>query len=155
MAEIGRRLARRRVNMEITPAAMAERAGVSKRTVERIEAGESTQMATIVRILRVLGLLDNLDRMIPEPGPSPIALLKLKGKERVHCNVFQRLVPMPNRPTESTSINWLHLRRMSWQTSACSKCDRCAIRAPMTQRSHFKYALRAGKRRCPCAATAG
>ena len=66
----------------MTQAALAEQAGVSKRTVERVEAGATTQTSTLIRILRVLGLLDRLDGMLPETGPRPMDLLKLDGKER-------------------------------------------------------------------------
>ena len=50
--------------------------------MERIEAGESTQLSSLIRVLRVLGLLTSLDRLIPAGGPSPMDLLKLKGKMR-------------------------------------------------------------------------
>ena len=63
-------------------AQLAEEAGVSKRTVERVEAGGSTQMVTIVRIFRVLNLLGELDRLVPQAGPRPLDLLKRKGKVR-------------------------------------------------------------------------
>lgn len=81
-ADIGQRLSRRRVEMELTQADLAEEAGVSKRTVERIEAGESVQTTTLIRILRVMGLLEALDAAIPAVGPRPMDLLKLRGKER-------------------------------------------------------------------------
>lgn len=79
---IGKRLARRRLELELTQAQLAEQAGVGKRTVERIESGGSTQTATLIRIFRILGLLDNFAAFIPEPGPRPLDLLKLRGKER-------------------------------------------------------------------------
>lgn len=79
---IGKRLARRRLELELTQAQLAEQAGVGKRTVERIEAGESAQTATLIRIFRILGLLENFASFIPESGPRPLDLLKLKGKER-------------------------------------------------------------------------
>ena len=82
LAEIGERVARRRLDFQLTQADVAEQAGVAKRTVERIEAGASAQMSSIIRILRVLDLLPGLDRMIPEAGPRPINLLKQKGKVR-------------------------------------------------------------------------
>ena len=90
LQELGQRLARRRVELNLTQAQLAEQAGVGKRTVERIEAGESTQLSTLIRIFRVLGLLDALDAMIPEPGPSPLDLLKLKGKERQRASSKKR-----------------------------------------------------------------
>lgn len=82
LAEIGERVARRRLDLQLTQAAVAEQAGVAKRTLERIEAGASAQMSSIIRIFRVLDLLPGLDRMIPEVGPRPMDLLKRKGKLR-------------------------------------------------------------------------
>ena len=83
LIEIGQRIARRRLELQYTQAEVAERAGVGKRTVERIEAGGSAQSLTLIRVFRVLDLLPGLDRLIPEAEVlSPMDLLKRKGKER-------------------------------------------------------------------------
>ncbi len=82
LIELGQRLARRRIDLGLTQAQTAKQAGVGKRTVERIEAGRDTQVATLIRLLRVLDLADELNRLAPEPGPRPMDLLKLKGKQR-------------------------------------------------------------------------
>ncbi len=82
LVEIGGRVARSRLDLQLTQADVAEQAGVAKRTVERIEAGASAQMSSMIRILRVLDLLSGLNRMIPEAGPRPMDLLKRKGKIR-------------------------------------------------------------------------
>jgi len=42
----------------------------------------SKVQCTKIRILRVLGLLDRLETLVPETGPRPMDLLKLKGKVR-------------------------------------------------------------------------
>ena len=82
LEELGRRLERRRIDLGLTQAKLSEQAGVSKRTVERMEAGAAAQTRNLIRILRVLDLLQGLDQLIPETGPRPMDLLKLKGKER-------------------------------------------------------------------------
>lgn len=82
LEELGRRLSRHRLDQSLTQAQLAEQAGVSKRTVERIEAGESAQMLTMVRILRVLGLVEKLDLLVPESLPRPMELVKMQGKTR-------------------------------------------------------------------------
>lgn len=82
LAEFGERLARRRIDLRLTQAELADQAGVSKRTVERAEAGASTQMVSVIRMFRVLDLLPGLDGLIPEAGSRPMDLLKLKGKAR-------------------------------------------------------------------------
>ena len=90
LAEIGERVARRRLDLQLTQADVADKAGVAKRTVERVEGGASAQMSSIIRILRVLDLLPGLDRMIPEAGPRPMNLLKQKGKVRQRASRRRR-----------------------------------------------------------------
>lgn len=82
LAELGGRLAQRRLELRLTQEMLAEQAGVSKRTVERIEAGATAQISTLIRLLRVLELLDRLETLAPEAGPRPMDLVKLKGKAR-------------------------------------------------------------------------
>ncbi len=82
LLEIGHRLSRRRVELALTQVDLAREAGVAKRTLERVEAGESTQTTNLIRILRSLNLLDAVTAAIPESGPRPMDLLQLKGKER-------------------------------------------------------------------------
>ena len=82
LAELGARIAGRRVELQLTQAAVAEQAGIAKRTLERMEAGQTSQLATLVRVLRVLDAASGLDNLIPESGPRPMDLLKQKGKVR-------------------------------------------------------------------------
>ena len=91
LTELGERIARCRLERQLTQAMLAEQAGVAKRTVERIEAGASAQMSSMIRVFRVLGLLPSLDRMIPAAGPRPMDLLKRKGKVRRRASAQDRL----------------------------------------------------------------
>ncbi len=63
LAVIGERMARRRLTRQMTQAELAEEAGVSKRTIDRIEAGASAQTVNLIRVLRVLDLLRGLDKL--------------------------------------------------------------------------------------------
>lgn len=80
--ELGERLERLRLERNLTQAALAEQAGVSKRTVERIEAGGPSQLVNLVRVCRALDLLDRFESLIPEPVMSPVAQLRLQGRQR-------------------------------------------------------------------------
>jgi putative transcriptional regulator len=82
LAELGKRLARHRLNRNLTQDQLAREAGVSKRTVVRLENGESSQLTNLLRILRALGLLGNLDGLVPAPLASPVEALKAKVRER-------------------------------------------------------------------------
>lgn len=86
LEELGKRLAARRVVMNLTQQVLAEEAGVAKRTVENIEAGRSCQLVTLVRVLRVLGLMENLQQLVPENRLTPIQLLKKTKGARVRAS---------------------------------------------------------------------
>lgn len=79
---LGERIERYRIEAGLTQAELAERAGIGKRTVERIEAGRGAEIITLIRMLRTLNALDGLERLLPELPPSPIEQLKLRGKQR-------------------------------------------------------------------------
>ena len=79
----GERLARLRLSRNLTQAQLAEQAGLGVRTVQRLELGAAaTQLSGFLRVCRVLGLVERLDALIPEVTASPIARLKLQGRER-------------------------------------------------------------------------
>ena len=99
LATLGRRLERHRIAAELTQAALAERAGVAKRTLERIEAGQGSEFVSLVRILRALDLFDGVDGLIPERPASPLAELKRQGRER-HRVRSRAARAAPHRPWE-------------------------------------------------------
>lgn len=80
IAELGARIAHRRIELGLSQAEMAKQAGVGKRTIERIEAGEDTQLTTLIRLLRILELTDRLDLLIPEAKATPMERLKQQKK---------------------------------------------------------------------------
>jgi transcriptional regulator with XRE-family HTH domain len=93
LAELGERLASLRIQRNLTQAELADQAGVSKRTVERLEAGAvASQLSSFIRVCRVLGLVESLDQCIPSPSESPMTLLKLAGKKRKRAS-GKRLAP--------------------------------------------------------------
>lgn len=100
LAELGARLARARLDRQLTQADLAEQAGVSKRTLERLEAGDSTQLLTLVRVLRVLGLLSALDGALPETQIRPLEMLKMKGQQRQRASRSRAQISEPGRDDE-------------------------------------------------------
>ncbi len=83
LQELGGRLTQTRIEHNLTQAALAEQAGVSKRTVERLESGEvATQLSGFLRVCRALGLLERFELLLPEPVASPMAQLKQAGRKR-------------------------------------------------------------------------
>jgi transcriptional regulator with XRE-family HTH domain len=79
LAELGARLSAARLSRDLTQAQLAHEAGVSKRTIERLEAGQSAHLTSFVRVLRTLGLLERLELLLPPAEPEPMDLLRRAG----------------------------------------------------------------------------
>ncbi len=81
VSELGRRLKSLRLNRNYSQQEIAELTGLSVTAVQSAEKGES-KMITYIKILRVLGSLQALDKFLPVVDISPLQLAKLEGKRR-------------------------------------------------------------------------
>jgi transcriptional regulator with XRE-family HTH domain len=89
---IGERLARLRLGQNLTQEQVAEEAGLGLRTVQRLELGASaTRLTSLLRVCRVLGLLEGFESLLPEEAVSPMELLKLKGRQRKRATGGRKL----------------------------------------------------------------
>ena len=93
VAFLGQRLAAIRLDQNLTQEALAVRAGVSRSTVRRLEAGESTQLTNLVRVLRALGILANLESVAPAPDVRPMRALEGSAGERRRASSPSRRGP--------------------------------------------------------------
>ena len=94
IGEIGRRLAAIRLGRNQTQVQLAAEAGVSLRTLTRLESGEvATQLSGFIRVCRALDLLGLIDALVPEPAPSPLAMVKLHGRSRKRASTAGQADP--------------------------------------------------------------
>ncbi len=83
LKRIGERFAGLRLARNLTQQQLAEQAGLGLRTVQRLELGAvATRLSGFIRVCRVLGLVEHLETLIPEPTLSPMAQLKAQGRKR-------------------------------------------------------------------------
>ncbi len=75
MGELGRRIEALRLRRDMTQADLAKEAGIGKRTLERLEAGQSVQLSSFIAVLRQLALLDELLAVVPDQSKSPVAMM--------------------------------------------------------------------------------
>ncbi len=82
LRELGARVGALRLERNLTQGELAAQAGVSKRTVERLESGAvAVQLSALLRVSRVLGLMERLDVWLPEVKPGPMQQLKAQAKD--------------------------------------------------------------------------
>lgn len=82
LAELGERVKRERLNQNLTQEELAERAGVGRIVLFRLESGRGSTLRSVLRILRALGKLAQIDAFLPEPGVSPLQLAEREGRRR-------------------------------------------------------------------------
>ena len=82
LEETGRKLERLRLSRNITQSDLAQDAGVSLRTLRRLESGEGATLDSFIRILAALKLQQNMDLLIPNPRIRPIERVRTGGRER-------------------------------------------------------------------------
>ena len=97
-AEMGRRFEKIRLGRNINQTQLAQEAGVSRRTITRLENGGNVSLDTVIRVLRALGLVDRLTDLLPDPGVRPIERVRFKGRERQRAR--------PKDPSPGAEWNW-------------------------------------------------
>jgi putative transcriptional regulator len=89
MRELGGRIARLRLDRNLTQQQLADEAGVSRHTLLRLEDGHGVTLSALVRVLRALELLDGLETLVPQPLPSPLEQLEREGGQRRRASGIQ------------------------------------------------------------------
>ena len=100
LKELGERLAHARLRRDTTQRALADAAGVSRHTVLRLEEGRADSMTSLIRVMRALDLLDDLDDAIPPARPSPMELARRTDKRR------RRASGLPPRQAPPAGWTW-------------------------------------------------
>jgi transcriptional regulator with XRE-family HTH domain len=76
--ELGLRIRQLRLFRNIDQRAAAEKAGISRASLQNLEAGRGSSVQTLLRILKALNYLEGIEMLAPQPTINPLALLKTK-----------------------------------------------------------------------------
>ena len=81
LQEVGRRIAFLRRSSQIKQEELAERAGISRYALSRLENGAGgIRLESFLSVLRSLNVLNRLSVVLPEPTLTPIQLVELGKK---------------------------------------------------------------------------
>lgn len=90
VSDLGQRVSQIRLSRDITQADLAKEAGVSEKSVKRLEAGDNVSLDTFLRVLKALRLANALINALPDPDVRPIERVKLRGRERQRASGLRR-----------------------------------------------------------------
>ncbi|MGA7878304.1 MAG: helix-turn-helix transcriptional regulator [Desulfoferrobacter sp.] len=88
-AALCKRLESIRLSRNITQAQLAEEAGVSPRTIGRLEKGQGVSVDTFIRIMIALGIQQSLEALLPDPTVRPIERVGISAGERKRARPTQ------------------------------------------------------------------
>lgn len=82
IAEIINRIKRYRIDYPMTQKELADKSGVSQRSIVYFESGNGIQFNNLVKILIALDLGKNLDLLIPDSTIRPSYFVAEEGRQR-------------------------------------------------------------------------
>lgn len=96
LKELGKRIKEHRIALNMTQMELAKKCNISISTETRIENGDDSKMSNYIRIMEALGILENLDVLIPEAKPDYKAIFEERpARKRVRTG---------NKQTKSTWV---------------------------------------------------
>ncbi len=90
-AALCQRLESIRLSRNMTQEQLAEAAGLSLRTIGRLEKGQGVSLDTFIRVLAALKIQHSLEALLPDPSVRPV--------ERVGIGTGQRKRARPGKPS--------------------------------------------------------
>ncbi|WP_339743522.1 helix-turn-helix transcriptional regulator [uncultured Maricaulis sp.] len=95
--DLGIRLEAYRISRGIKQADLAAKAGISRSTLMRLEAGTSGTIDSLVRVLQALDLTDRLSDLVPDAALSPLDPMSETGQRRLRVR---------DRKTDAAPWSW-------------------------------------------------
>jgi len=75
LGALGTRLKQYRIDCQLTQKELAERSGVSLRSLQHLEGGEDMQLGNFIKILLALDCSEKLELLLPDVSARPAAYL--------------------------------------------------------------------------------
>lgn len=79
--EIGQRLEQLRLEKNLDQTSLANELGITRKTYRALVNGQG-KVINLIKAMRVLGALEQLETLLPATPFSPLELLKMQGKQR-------------------------------------------------------------------------
>ena len=102
---IGQQIETIRLEKNLSQQAVADEAGISRMTYFKLTNG-SCNLVNLVAVLRALDELELLAQFFTERLPSPVELLKRKGKQRQRATGLRGKAGKSNEDSAHEALDW-------------------------------------------------
>jgi transcriptional regulator with XRE-family HTH domain len=85
LEELSKRFKELRLKKNMQQKELSGYSGVAIGTIRRFENGETVSTESLIKIMRGLGTLENLELLIPQEPISPMLMKKLQRKKRMRA----------------------------------------------------------------------
>ncbi len=82
VSEMSGRIKEYRISISMTQKELADKSGVSIRSISRFENGEDISLSSFYKILKALNLDDRLDMLVPDQSKRPSYYLNSERKRK-------------------------------------------------------------------------
>lgn len=105
IVDLGERLERNRLLQNIAQTDLAKKAGISTRTLRRLESGEGGTLDSFIRLLIALNIDSNLSMLIPDSTIRPMERVSQSKKERMRASGVRKSQTSNNAKSAATADN--------------------------------------------------
>ena len=91
---LGEQIKRLRVSQNRNQEFVAEKAGISEKSLRNLETGRGSTVETLIRTLKALNSLRGLELLAPEPEIDPIAIVAQMKKQAPRQRARRRKEPL-------------------------------------------------------------
>ncbi len=99
--ELGKRIHDLRLDRNVSQDELAKKAGISLSTLKNLEKGNEVKLGVLLNVLRALGILANVDSLIPEYHLHPMEAFALQQK-----GIVKRKRASRQQPAKKTGWKW-------------------------------------------------
>jgi len=84
LAKLAERVKKYRIDMNLSQAEFAQKAGISLKSITNFESGSDVKFSNFIKILKALEIADNLEILVPDVSKRPSSFLASeKQRQRV------------------------------------------------------------------------
>lgn len=90
LKQLAERIKKYRIDMNLSQAEFAQKAGISLKSITNFESGSDVKFSSFIKILKALNLADNLEFLVPDVSKRPSSFLASeKQRQRVRKSLRQ------------------------------------------------------------------